>query len=146
MDTEEEEAELELLGKREGREGGREGGEGTQTSFSTNLLLPSLPPLPAIHGGASSSSPPPPSLPSTGNDDDPFPGSRPFPSLSEPSTILSKAHIKRLLACLPERDAMRKWVKAYCMSRDGASLGTLLYKVGREGGREGGSEGGREGV
>ncbi|KAM3567297.1 hypothetical protein VYU27_010555, partial [Nannochloropsis oceanica] len=70
-------------------------------------------------------------LPTTGHDArdlDSFAGFRPFPSLSEASTILSKAHIKQILPCLPERDAVRKWIKVYCMSRDGASLGTLLYK------------------
>ncbi|EWM28431.1 oxidation resistance protein 1 [Nannochloropsis gaditana] len=94
LDTEEEEAELELLGINK-------------------------PPA---------SFPPPSSLPPSDSTEDPFPP-RPLPSLSEPSTILSKAHIKRLVASLPERDAMRKWVKVYCMSRDGASLSTLLYKV-----------------
>lgn len=33
------------------------------------------------------------------------------------------------MGCLPDRDAMRNWVKVYCMSRDGASLSTLLYNA-----------------
>lgn len=33
------------------------------------------------------------------------------------------------MGALPDRDAMRQWVKVYCMSRDGASLSTLLYKM-----------------
>ncbi len=36
---------------------------------------------------------------------------------------------RKLLGALPERDAIRNWAKVYCMARDGASLGTLMYKV-----------------
>ena len=36
---------------------------------------------------------------------------------------------RKLVKCLPERDSIRNWVKVYCMSRDGASLATLLYKA-----------------
>ena len=97
---------------------------GWDSSTHPHSLLPSRPGI----NKPPASFPPPSSLPPSDSTEDPFPP-RPLPSLSEPSTILSKAHIKRLVASLPERDAMRKWVKVYCMSRDGASLSTLLYKV-----------------
>ena len=40
----------------------------------------------------------------------------------------------KLLQALPQRDVIRNWSKVYCMARDGASLGTLMYKVGLGGG------------
>lgn len=54
------------------------------------------------------------------------PGNAPPPELSEPSALMSEAHLRALAAVLPARHRQAKWSLAYSTHRDGISLSTLL--------------------
>jgi hypothetical protein len=51
------------------------------------------------------------------------------PRLQAESAILNRTQLRELASYVPEAVGMRNWVLKYQMSRDGASLSTLLHRL-----------------